>query len=98
MLANRLQAYIKNNHLSNQFTLFTISPQDTPLYRIGATESIFIDIIVIIDKGEVTTLSLFDLSTAFNTIDHATSTNRLSEWYGISGLEGSNWIFFLFSY
>ena len=43
------------------------------------------DIIISMDKGEVTALTLLDLSAAFDTIDHATITDRLSDWYGISG-------------
>ena len=37
------------------------------------------------DKGEVTALTLIDLSATLVTIDHATLTDRLSDWYGISG-------------
>ena len=42
------------------------------------------------DKGEVTALTLLDSQAAFDTIDHATLTNRLSNWYGISG-QAQNW-------
>ena len=44
------------------------------------------DISVYLDKGHVTTLTLLDLFAAFDTIDHNTLTNRLAEWYGVSGM------------
>ena len=41
---------------------------------------------VSLDQGHVTALTLLDLSAAFGTIDHNTLTNRLAEWYGVSGM------------
>ena len=81
IVANKLQAHIKNNHLSN--------PLQSAYRKHHSTESALLkvhnDIIISMDKGEVTALILLDLSAAFDTIDHATLTDRLSDWYGISG-------------
>ena len=52
------------------------------------------DIIISMDKGEVTALTLLDLSAAFDTIDHATLTDRLSDWYGYYGISGQAQIWF----
>ena len=80
IVANRLQAHIKNNYLCNQLQ---------SAYRKHSTESALLkvhnDIIISMDKGEVTALSLLDLLAASDTIDHATLTDRRSDWYGISG-------------
>ena len=81
IVANRLQAHIKNNHLCN--------PLQSAYRKHHSTESALLkvhnNIIISMDKGEVTALALLDLSAAFDTIDHATLTDRLSDWYGISG-------------
>ena len=81
IVANRLQAHIKKNHLSNPLQLAYRKHHSTE----SALLKVHIDIIISMDKGEVTALTLLDLSAAFDTIDHATLTDRLSDWYGISG-------------
>ena len=81
IVANRLQAHIKNNHLSNPLQSAYRKHHSTEL----ALLRVHNDIIISMDKGEVTALTLLDLSAAFDTIDHATLTDRLSDWYGISG-------------
>ena len=44
------------------------------------------DILSAQDRGELTTLSLLDLSAAFDTIDHDLLLSRLTEWFGINGV------------
>ena len=78
IVANRLQAHIKKYHLSN--------PLQSVYRKHHSRESFYRNnIIISMDKGEVTALTLLDLSATFDTIDHATLTDRLSDWYGISG-------------
>ena len=43
------------------------------------------DVLLNMEKGRVTALTLLDLSAVFDTIDHLTLISRLSSWYGISG-------------
>ena len=78
IVANRLQAHIKNNHLSNPLQLAHRKDHSTK----SAVLKVHNDIIISMDQGEVTALTLLDLSAAFDTIDHATLTHRLSDWYG----------------
>ena len=81
VVANRLQTHIKNNHLPNSLL--------SAYRKHHSTESSLLkvhsDIIISMDKGKVTALTLFDLSAAFDTIDHATLTDRVPDWYEISG-------------
>ena len=41
------------------------------------------DVLLNMEKGRVTALTLLDISAAFDTIDHLTLISRLSSWYGI---------------
>ena len=81
IVASRLQSHISNNGLAN--------PMQSAYRKNHSTESALLrvqnDITIKMDKGEVTALILLDLSAAFDTIDHFTLTDRLSNWYGISG-------------
>ena len=65
IVANRLQTHIQNNHLSN--------PLQSAYRKHHFTESALLkvlnDIIMSIDKGEVTALILLDLSAAFDSIE-----------------------------
>ena len=67
------QAHIKHNNLSNSL--------QSPYRKDHSTESVIISM----DKSEVTALILLDFSAVFDTIDHATLTNRIFNCYGISG-------------
>ena len=75
-----LEKIVANNHLCN--------PLQSAYRKHHSTESALLKVhndIISMDKGEVTALTLLDLSAAFDIIDHATLTDRLSDWYGISG-------------
>ena len=89
MIADRLQAHIKNNHLSN--------PSQSAYRKHHSTESALLkvhnDINIRMDKGEVTDVTSLDLSAAFDTIDHAT----LTDWLVLNIWPGSNLAFFLFA-
>ena len=82
VFSSRLQAHINSNKLNN--------PMQSAYRKFHSTETALLrghnDISVSLDKGHVTALTLLDLSAAFDTIDHNTLTNRLAEWYAVSGM------------
>ena len=69
--------------------IYPSNPLQSAYRKHHSTESALLkvhnDVIISMEEGEVTALTLLDLSAAVDTIDHATLTNRLSDWYGISG-------------
>ena len=60
IVANRLQAQIKNNHLSNPLQSAYRKHHSTK----SALPKVHNDIIISMDKGEITALTLLDLSAA----------------------------------
>ncbi len=82
VVAHRIQSHIALANTSNPFqsTYKKFHSTETALLRIQN------DVLVAMDKGKVTALTLLDLSAAFDTIDHSLLLNRLEGWFGITGL------------
>ena len=79
---SRIQSHLLSNSLSSSFQ---------PAYRMFySTEttllSIHNDLILAMDRGEVTFLILLDLSVAFDTVDHSILLHRLQHWFGVQGI------------
>ena len=83
---SRIQSHLSSNSLSSSFQ---------SAYRIfHSTETTLLkihnDLILAMDRGEVTSLILLDLSAAFDTVDHSIFLTRLQNWFGLDGLS-LNW-------
>ena len=74
-VVNQLNSYINSSNTANQYQ---------SVYRkFHSTESaltIHNDILVSMDAGQLTALTLLDLSAAFDTIDHTILLRRLNDW------------------
>ena len=82
VIASRIQFHLSSNSLSSSFQ---------SAYRIfHSTETTLLkihnDLILAMDRGEVTSLILLDLSAAFDTVDHSILLTRLQNWFGLDGL------------
>ena len=71
------------------------NPFQSAYRKLHSTETALLqiqnDILMAMDKGKVTALTLLDLSAAFDTIDHVILLDRLQKWFGISGM-ALNWV------
>ena len=82
VVASRIQSHLSSHSLSSSFQ---------SAYRIfHSTETTLLkihnDLILAMDRGEVTSLILLDLSAAFDTVDHSILLTRLQNWFGLDGL------------
>ena len=82
VVASRIQSRLSSNSLSSSFQ---------SAYRIfHSTETTLLkihnELILAMDRGEVTSLILLDLSAAFDTVDHFILFTRLQNWFGLDGL------------
>ena len=86
VVARRLNTYLERSSLTNKY--------QSAYKRFHSTESALLkvqnDILMNMDRGEVTALTLLDLSAAFDTIDHKLLFSRLHSWFGVTGL-ALNW-------
>ena len=82
VVAARVHSHLIKSKLSNPFqsAYKKLHSTETALIRIQN------DILMAMDKGQVTALTLLDLSAAFDTIDHSILLERLQSWFGFSGL------------
>ena len=81
VVASRIQSHLSSNSLSSSFQ---------SAYRIfHSTETTLLkihnDLILAMDRGEVTSLILLDLSAAFDTVDHSILLTRLQNWFDLDG-------------
>ena len=82
IVASRIQSHLSSNSLSSSF------PSAHRIFHSTETTLLKIhnDLIFAMDRGEVISLILLDLSAAFDTVDHSILLTRLQNWFGHDGL------------
>ena len=81
VVASRIQPHLLSNSLSSSFQSAYRMFHSTETTLLG----IHNDLILAMDRGEVTSLILLDLSAAFDTVDHSILLHRLQHWFGLHG-------------
>ena len=84
VIANRIRSHLERNELSNQYqsAYKKFHSTETALLKVGN------DIILNIDEGSVTALTLLDLSAAFDTLYHSSITCISCQLGMVSPLSG----------
>ena len=80
VIANRMRSHFERNDLINQYqsAYKKFHSTETALFKVEN------NINLNMDEGRVSALTLLDLAVAFDTLDHSSTTNLLSTWYGIA--------------
>ena len=81
VVASRIQSHLLSNSLSSSFQSAYRMFHSTETTLLG----IHNDLILAMDRGEVTSLILLDLSAAFETVDHSILLHHLQHWFGLHG-------------
>ena len=87
---SKLLERIVNNRITSHIDSFSVfTPFQSAYRKFHSTETALLrienDILLAMDKQQVTALVLLDLSAAFDTVDHDILLHRLQCWFGISG-------------
>ena len=81
VVASGLNSHINSSHTSNDYQSAYRKFHSTKITLL----KIHNDILWSMGDGTVTAVTLFDLSAAFDTIDHTILLSRLGNWFGASG-------------
>ena len=83
VVASRLNSQVNSSHTSNDY--------QSAYRKFHSTETALLkihnDILSSMDDSRVTALTLLDLSSVFDRMDHTILLRRLGNWFGVSGKE-----------
>ena len=88
-LSKTVEKYVSIQLISHLEANSLLPKQQTGFRKFHSTESvltrILVDLYTAVDQGHVTLLALFDVSAAFDTVDHGILLERLEKPFGVVG-------------